>query len=183
MKSDDYVTSGISIQSLWFPSLWLFDNLCNRFVRCLFGAKNPGRMFHALDLQNEPILAFNCYHISEKRFFFGTWLTLIFFNLSDATPLRGLNRFTCRPTLIFFVRAPCGKTACTCGTTVLETMPPSGPMACTSCRMRDTTAKYCGKSYVTKRQIRPPSSSSVWLYSVRFEDETRKTRRAFASRY
>lgn len=72
---------------------------------------------------------------------------------------------TCRPTLIFLVSAPCGKTACTCGTTVLDTIPPSGPMAWTSWRMRDTTAKYCGKSYVTKRQIRPPDDSSIWLIS------------------
>lgn len=107
------------------------------------------------------------YQISRNRFFFGTWLTLIFRNFSGATPFRGLNRFTCRPTLIFLVRAPCGNTACTCGTTVLETIPPSGPMACTSWRMRETTAKYCGKSYVTKRQIRLPASSSVWLASER----------------
>lgn len=106
------------------------------------------------------------HQISEKRFFFGTWLTLILRNFSGATPLRGLNRFTCKPTLIFLVRAPCGNTACTCGTTVLDTIPPSGPMACTSWRIRDTTAKYCGKSYVTKRQIRPPARSSSWLKSV-----------------
>uniref|UniRef100_A0A182V3T4 Uncharacterized protein n=1 Tax=Anopheles merus TaxID=30066 RepID=A0A182V3T4_ANOME len=108
------------------------------------------------------------YQINEKRFFFGTWLTLIFRNFSGATPLRGLNRFTCSPTLIFFVSAPCGKTACTCGTTVLDTMPPSGPIACTSWRMREITAKYCGKSYVTKRQMRPPPSSSSWASSHSF---------------
>lgn len=107
------------------------------------------------------------YQMSEKRFFFGKWLTLIFFNLSGATPLRGLNKFTCKPTLIFLVRAPCGNTACTWGTTVLDTMPPSGPIACTSWRMREITAKYCGKSYVTKRQMRPPPNSSICAISER----------------
>ncbi len=35
-----------------------------------------------------------------------------------------LTLFTWSPTLIFLVSAPCGNTACTCGTTVLFTMPP-----------------------------------------------------------
>jgi uncharacterized membrane protein len=65
-----------------------------------------------------------CYQIKEKRFFFGKWLTVIFFSSPFGTPLRGLNIFTCRPTLIFFVRAPWGNTACTWGTTVLLTTPP-----------------------------------------------------------
>ena len=67
---------------------------------------------------------------------------------------RNLDRFTCSPTLIFLVRAPGGKTACTCGTTVDDTIPPSGPMACTSWRTRDTMAKYCGKSVVKMRVMR-----------------------------
>lgn len=81
------------------------------------------------------------YHINENLFFFGTWLTVIFFRHVLATFLRGLNKFTCRPTLMRLVSAPCGNTACTCGTTVDETMPPSGPMACTSCLTRETMAK------------------------------------------
>lgn len=48
---------------------------------------------------------------------------------------------TCNPTLIFLVRAFGGKTACTNGTAVLETVPPSGPIACTSWRTREMTAK------------------------------------------
>lgn len=54
---------------------------------------------------------------------------------------RKRERPTCRPTLIFLVRAACGKTACTCGTADDDTVPPSGPTAWTSCLMRDTTAK------------------------------------------
>ncbi|KYN35968.1 hypothetical protein ALC56_09759 [Trachymyrmex septentrionalis] len=54
---------------------------------------------------------------------------------------KGKRKNTCRPTLIFLVRAACGKTACTCGTADDDTVPPSGPTAWTSCRMRDTTAK------------------------------------------
>lgn len=81
------------------------------------------------------------HHINENRFFFGTWLTEIFFRHVLATFLRGLNKFTCRPTLMRLVSAPCGNTACTCGTTVDDTMPPSGPMACTSCLTLDTMAK------------------------------------------
>ena len=88
------------------------------------------------------------------------WLTVIFFSIPADVPLRGLNKFTCSPTLIFFVRAPCGKTACTCGTTLDDTMPPSGPIACTSWRMRDTTAKYWGKSVVRIRVMRPEPVSS-----------------------
>lgn len=67
---------------------------------------------------------------------------------------------TCSPTLILLVRAPSGKTACTWGTTVLLRMPPSGPIRLLSCLMRDTTAKYCGKSLVMMRQTRFLSSSS-----------------------
>ena len=93
------------------------------------------------------------------------WLTVIFRSLSKGTPYLGLKRFTCRPTLIFFVSAPSGKIACTWGTTVLDTIPPSGPMACTSCRILDTTAKYCGKSWVTMRVMRPEETSSIWLRS------------------
>lgn len=67
---------------------------------------------------------------------------------------------TCSPTLILLVRAPSGKTACTWGTTVLLRTPPSGPIRLLSCLMRDTTAKYCGKSLVMIRQMRFFSSSS-----------------------
>lgn len=67
---------------------------------------------------------------------------------------------TWRPTRILLVSAPSGKTACTCGTTVLLSTPPSGPMRLLSCLMRDTTAKYCGKSRVMMRQMRFFSSSS-----------------------
>lgn len=70
------------------------------------------------------------------------------------------NKLTCSPTLILFVRAPSGNTACTWGTTVLLKMPPSGPIRLLSCLMRDTTAKYWGKSLVTMRQIRFLCSSS-----------------------
>lgn len=56
--------------------------------------------------------------------------------------------------------APSGNTAWTWGTTVLLRMPPSGPMKLLSCLMRDTTAKYCGKSLVIIRQMRFLSSSS-----------------------
>ena len=65
-----------------------------------------------------------CYQIKEKRFFFGKWFTVIFLSRPLGTFLRGLNMFTCRPTLIFLVRAPWGNTACTWGTTVLLTTPP-----------------------------------------------------------
>ena len=65
------------------------------------------------------------YQMREKRFFFGKWFTVIFFNKPLGTPLRGLNMFTWRPTLIFLVRAPCGNTAWTWGTTVLFTTPPN----------------------------------------------------------
>ncbi|KAF4523416.1 hypothetical protein B566_EDAN007888 [Ephemera danica] len=69
-------------------------------------------------------------------------------------PFLGLKRFTWRPTLIFLVSAPWGNTACTWGTTLDDTIPPSGPMACTSCRTRETMAKYCGKSVVRMRVMR-----------------------------
>lgn len=65
-----------------------------------------------------------------KRFFLGMLLTLIFF-IGPVWFLRGLKRFTWSPTLIFLVRAPWGNTACTCGTTVDDTIPPSGPIAWT----------------------------------------------------
>lgn len=48
---------------------------------------------------------------------------------------------TCSPTRIFLVRAHFGNTACTCGTADDDNVPPSGPTACTSCLIRDTTAK------------------------------------------
>ena len=64
------------------------------------------------------------YQINEKRFFFGKWFTVIFLRSPLGTPLRGRNMFTWRPTLIFLVSAPWGKTAWTWGTTVLFTTPP-----------------------------------------------------------
>ena len=68
---------------------------------------------------------FSIFHqIKEKRFFFGKWFTVIFLRRPLGTPFLGLNMFTWRPTLIFLVRAPCGNTACTWGTTVLLTTPP-----------------------------------------------------------
>lgn len=67
---------------------------------------------------------------------------------------------TWRPTRILLVSAPSGKTACTWGATVLLSTPPSGPIRLLSCLMRDTTAKYCGKSRVMMRHIRFFSRSS-----------------------
>lgn len=67
---------------------------------------------------------------------------------------------TCSPTRIRLVSAPSGNTAWTCGTSVLLSTPPSGPIRWLSCLMRDTTAKYCGKSRVMMRHIRLFSSSS-----------------------
>lgn len=71
-----------------------------------------------------------------------------------------MNCSTCNPTRIRFVSAPSGKTAWTCGTTVLLKIPPSGPIKLLSCLTRETTAKYCGKSRVIIRQMRFLSSSS-----------------------
>ena len=74
--------------------------------------------------------------------------------------LRYISAQTCSPTLIFLVSAPSGKEAWTRGTVLLARWPPSGPIWLLSCLMRDTTAKYCGKSLVMMRQIRFLSSSS-----------------------
>lgn len=71
-----------------------------------------------------------------------------------------IKHLTCSPTLIFFVNAPSGKEAWTNGTLRLHRVPPSGPIWLVSCLMRDTTAKYCGKSLVMMRQILFLSSSS-----------------------
>lgn len=68
-------------------------------------------------------------------------------------------KLTCNPTLIFLVSAPSGKEAWTNGTLRLHRVPPSGPIWCVSCLIRDTTAKYCGKSLVIMRQILFLSSS------------------------
>ena len=105
------------------------------------------------------------YQMRQNLFFFGTWLTVIFFSNPDATPFRGRNIFTCSPTFIFFVSAPWGKTAWTWGTTVEFTTPPSGPIACTSCRIREMIAKYWGKSVVRIRVIRFVFRSSSWVVS------------------
>lgn len=50
-------------------------------------------------------------------------ITSIFYNENKKT------KNTCKPTLIFFVSAACGKIACTCGTADDDTVPPSGPTA------------------------------------------------------
>lgn len=71
-----------------------------------------------------------------------------------------VSQLTCSPTLIFFVNAPSGKEAWTNGTLRLCRVPPSGPIWLVSCLMRDTTAKYCGKSLVMMRQILFLSNSS-----------------------
>ena len=127
----------------------------------------PSRTLHIFTTTPIIILSFlrYNYHISENRFFFGKWFTVIFLRSPLWTPRLGLNIFTWRPTLIFLVRAPWGKTAWTCGTTVLLTTPPSGPMAWTSCRILDTIAKYCGKSVVRIRVILLVLRSSNWLIS------------------
>lgn len=80
---------------------------------------------------------------------------------------------TCSPTLIFFVRAPSGNTACTWGTRVLLRTPPSGPIKWLSCFIRDTTAKYCGKSRVMMRHILFFSSSSGESSSVMIRNQIR----------
>ena len=125
----------------------------------------PSRTLHILRQRPSSYSFFGNYHISENRFFFGKWFTVIFLRRPLWTPRLGLNIFTWRPTLIFLVRAPCGKTAWTCGTTVLLTTPPSGPMAWTSCRILETIAKYCGKSVVRIRVILFVFRSSNWLIS------------------
>lgn len=119
-------------------------------------------LYHIKYFENNTVFF---YQINDQRFFFGIWLTVILLSLSNDMPFRGFIKFTCNPTLIFFVSAPSGKTACTCGTTVLDTIPPSGPIAWTSCLTLDTTAKYCGKSCVTILVIRPEDISSNWLRS------------------
>lgn len=68
---------------------------------------------------------------------------------------------TWSPTRILLVRAPSGKDAWTRGTVVLLSTPPSGPIWLLSCLIRETTAKYWGKSFVTILQIRFFSSSST----------------------
>lgn len=73
--------------------------------------------------------------------------------------------FTWSPTLIFFVRAPSGNIACTWGTTVELTIPPSGPITWTSCRIRVIMAKYWGKSVVKIRVMRSVLRSSLAVSS------------------
>lgn len=75
--------------------------------------------------------------------------------------LKTRSSLTWRPTRILFVNAPSGKAAWTRGRVVLLRMPPSGPIWLLSCLMRETTAKYWGKSLVTILQIRFFSSSST----------------------
>lgn len=69
---------------------------------------------------------------------------------------------TWRPTRILLVKAPSGKEAWTRGTVVLLRIPPSGPIWLLSCLIRETTAKYWGKSLVIILQIRFfPNSSGL----------------------
>lgn len=109
------------------------------------------------------------YQIREKRFFFGMLLTIIFLVGPD---FPGRNLLTWRPTLIRLVRAPCGKTAWTWGTTVEDTIPPSGPTAWTSWRIRETRAKYWGKSVVSILVIRLVFRSSNCFRSVKLNIES-----------
>lgn len=81
---------------------------------------------------------------------------------------------TCRPTRIFLVSAPCGNDAWTMGTVLLDSKPPSGPMWLDSCLIRDTTAKYWGKSLVTMRQMRFFSNSAGLSSSVRGKYHTKR---------
>lgn len=66
-----------------------------------------------------------------------------------------LSELTCKPTLIFLVKAPGGKTAWTWLATLEIRIPPSAPMTWTSCLILVTIAKYCGNSVVNIRVIRP----------------------------
>jgi hypothetical protein len=69
---------------------------------------------------------------------------------------------TWRPTRILLVKAPSGKEAWTRGTVVLLRIPPSGPIWLLSCLIRETTAKYWGKSFVIILQMRfVPNSSGL----------------------
>lgn len=86
-----------------------------------------------------PLYLLHLHQIRLNRFFLGMLLTLIFF-MGPVWFFRGLKRFTWSPTLIFLVSAPWGNTACTCGTTVDDTIPPSGPMACTWRKEEQTTS-------------------------------------------
>lgn len=64
-----------------------------------------------------------------------------------------------------FCRAPLGKTACTLGTTVEASTPPSGPMTAISCLKREISAKNRGISAVRIRWIlrsRTEFSDSIW---------------------
>ena len=80
-----------------------------------------------------------------------------------------VTRLTCSPTRIFLVSAPSGKEAWTNGSVRLERTPPSGPIWLLSCLIRDTTAKYCGKSLVMMRHIRFFSRSLTLSSSVEVE--------------
>jgi len=59
------------------------------------------------------------------------------------------------------VSAVGGNTACTCGLTLDDMTPPSGPSNAVSCLIRVTTAKYLGKSVVRMRVIRRWYNSSA----------------------
>ena len=65
-----------------------------------------------------------------------------------------------------FVRAVGGNTACTCGLTLDDIIPPSGPSNAVSCRIRVMTAKYLGKSVVRMRVILRWYNSSADSRSV-----------------
>lgn len=102
----------------------------------------------------------------KKWPFIGTQVIFLYRkNLKVCTCTREKNCFvntTWRPTRILLVKAPSGKEAWTRGTVVLLRIPPSGPIWLLSCLIRETTAKYCGKSLVMILQIRFfPNSSGL----------------------
>lgn len=85
-----------------------------------------------------------------------------FFTCPEALGSRRFAISTWRPTRILLVKAPSGKDAWTRGTVVLLRIPPSGPIWLLSCLIRETTAKYWGKSLVMILQIRfVPNSSGL----------------------
>lgn len=84
----------------------------------------------------------------------------------------GIGNVTWRPTRILLVKAPSGNDAWTRGTVVLLRIPPSGPIWLLSCLIRETTAKYWGKSFVIILQIRFFPSSSGLSSSAKNKEQT-----------
>jgi len=68
------------------------------------------------------------------------------------------------------VRAVGGNTAWTCGLTLDDMSPPSGPSDAVSCLIRVTRAKYLGKSDVRMRVIRRWYNSSADSKSTSWND-------------